>query len=75
MAMPSRSRASASIEQAENGFVVNTTGHGKEGYHDKTHIAPSGHAAMRIATGHLRGLASGKSKKKGGKRKASKRAA
>lgn len=73
---PSRPRASASIEKAENGYVVNTSGHGPSGFHDKTHVAHSHGGAMRIATGHLRSLPGGKlGKKKLGKSLGSKKSA
>jgi hypothetical protein len=66
---PSRPRVHASIEKAENGYVVNTSGHGEGGFHDKTHVAHSHGGAMRIATGHLRSLAGSKlGKKKLGKK-------
>jgi hypothetical protein len=73
---PSEPSVHASIKKAENGYVVNTTGHGEGGFHDKTHVARSGRHAMRIATGHLRSLAGNKlGKKKLGKKFNSKKSA
>jgi len=71
MPMPSRNRVSVAIEEADNGFVVNTSSSGKKGYEDKTLIAPHGRAALRIATGHMQHLAGTKLKKKTGGKKAS----
>jgi len=74
--MPSKPRVSASVEKAENGYVVNTSGHGPSGFHDKTHVAHSHGGAMRIATGHLRSLAGNKlGKRKLGKGFKSKKSA
>ena len=74
---PSKPRVHASIEKAENGYVVNTSGHsGEGGFHDKTHVAHSHGGAMRIATGHLRSLGGSKlGKKKLGKKFGAKKSA
>lgn len=60
---------SIGIDEADNGFIVNTSAEGKDGYKSKKHIAPDEHAAIRIATAHITGLGKGKKSKKKGKGK------
>lgn len=65
-------RMSVSIENAENGAVVQASSEGKDGrYESKTLVAPSRVRAIRIAVQHLRGLSS---KPKGKKAKGKKTA-
>lgn len=63
---------SIGIDEAENGFIVNTSSESKEGYKSKKHVAPNERAAIRIATAHISGLGKGKKEKaKKGKTKIS----
>lgn len=55
-------------EEAENGFVINISHEGKDGYKSKKMIAPNERAAIRIATSHISGLGSGGTKGKKGKK-------
>ena len=67
-------RSSASIDSAENGFIVHTTSEGgNSGYKQRTFVAPNHAAALRIASTHMQECAlKGKSKGKKGKRGKSK---
>ena len=58
---------STSIDDVENGFVVNVSGEGKKGYFSKRFIASGRPEALRIASTHLAGSKGGK--KKGNKKK------
>jgi hypothetical protein len=60
---------SIGIDEAENGFTINTSSEGKEGYKSKKFIAPNERAAIRIATAHISGMGGTKSKGKKGKAK------
>jgi hypothetical protein len=66
---------STSIDDAENGFIVNVSGEsgGKENkYFSKRFISPTRDGALRIASTHLAGGSKSKGKKKsGGKKKIS----
>lgn len=55
---------SISGDEAENGFTVNVSHEGKDGYKSKRFIAPNERAAIRIATAHISGISGGKGKKK-----------
>lgn len=76
MAAPSSGRSghmSTSIDDAENGFIVNVSGEsgGKESkYFSKRFISPTREGALVIASTHLSGKSKGK-KKSGGKKKIS----
>lgn len=63
---------SIGIDEADNGFIVNTSSESKDGYKSKKHIAPNERAAIRIATSHISGLggagSKGKKAKKGKKK-------
>ena len=69
MPFPSRNRVNVGIEEAENGYVVNTSSEGKHGYESKTLVAPHGRAALRIANQHIQSLAGRKLKVKAGAKK------
>lgn len=56
---------SIGIDEAENGFIVNTSSESKEGYKSKKHVAPDERSAIRIATVHISGMGKGKKEKKG----------
>lgn len=68
---PSGSRhISTSIDEVDNGFVVNVSGEGKNGeYSSKRMIAGDKPAALRIANDFLSGSSSKGSKKKSGNKK------
>ncbi len=61
---------SIGIDEADNGFIVNTSSESKEGYKSKKHIAPNERAAIRIATAHISGLGGTRAKKGKGKKAA-----
>ena len=73
---PQDKRASGSVEEAENGFVirVSSEGLGKKGkdpsYTSKTFVATDHPTAVRIASQGFAGLAKKVKGKKGGKKKA-----
>lgn len=60
---------SIGIDEAENGFIVNTSCDTKDGYKSKKSIAPDERAAIRIATAHIAGIGGAKNKEKKGKGK------
>ena len=61
-------RSSASIDSAENGFIIRTSSENKEaGYKQKTFVAPNHATALRIASTHMQECAA-KSKGKKGKK-------
>lgn len=63
---------SISGDEAENGFVVNASHEGKDGYKSKKFIAPNEGAAIRLAIGHISSCSTSKSKGKKGKKGKSK---
>jgi len=73
MATPSGSGSrhiSTSIDEVDNGYVVNVSGEGKNGeYTSKRMIASDKPAALRIANEHLAGSSKKGGKKKGGQKK------
>jgi hypothetical protein len=75
MSYPQERRASGSIEEAENGFVVRVSseGLGKKSkgpnYESKTFVATDHPTAIRIAAQGFAGLAKKVRGKKGGKKK------
>ena len=74
MGSPSGSRhISTSIDEVDNGFIVNVSGEGKNGeYSSKRMIAGDKPSALRIANEFLSGSSrKGGSKKVGGKKKIS----
>lgn len=77
MAVPMSSggaHMSTSIDDAENGFIVNVSGEsgGKESkYFSKRFISTTRDGALRIASTHLAGGSKAKGKKKGGGKKIS----
>ena len=73
--VPSRSRhISTSIDEVDNGFVVNVSGEGKNGeYSSKRMIAGDKPSALRIANDFLSGRSKGGRKKTGTKKKISTR--
>jgi hypothetical protein len=76
MSYPQERRASGSVEEAENGFVVRVSseGLGKKSkgpsYESKTFVALDHPTAIRIAAQGFAGLAKKVKGKKGGKKKA-----
>lgn len=64
---------STSIDEVDNGFIVNMSGEGKNGeYSSKRMIAADKPSALRIANEHLSGGSKkGGKKKSGGKKKIS----
>lgn len=64
----SRRHMSIGIDEAENGFTVNVSCEGKDGYDSKRFIAPNERSAIRIATQGISGLGP-KGKEKKGKKK------
>lgn len=75
MSSPSRSRhISTSIDEVDNGFIVNVSGEGKNGeYSSKRMIAGDKPSALRIANEFLSGSSrkGGRKKVSGGKKKIS----
>lgn len=59
-----REHVSTSIDEVDNGFVVNVSGEDKKGYFSKRFIASGRPDALRIASTHLAG-GKPKGKKKG----------
>jgi len=63
---------STSIDQVDNGFIVNVSGEGRNGeYSSKRMIAGDKPSALRIANDFLSGSAKKSGKKKGNKKKIS----
>lgn len=65
-----RGHQSVGIDDAENGYIVNHSGSGKNGeYYSRRYIAKDRPEALRISSSCLSGNGKGGKKKSGGKKK------